>query len=218
VAGALGLLYVALVIRPPRGNRPPAGLAWRNILVGAAILLPVLGGFLHQVQLGHLIVDRTAGVAFKSRFDRDGLGEQNRAHRLRWKETGARFNPEETVAGYGTWALEDFFITEALRHIGARNHHLDAERPRMAAVEQLILRRHYPAVLRALHPRLPEEVRARLRAQPGLTAQAPIRSTEMNQLITWISVPGLWLVIITAMALCLGGALLLQRRRRHELH
>ncbi len=212
VAGGLGLLYVALVIRPRSDNNPPVGVAWRNILVGTAIFLLALGGFIHQVQLGYLIVDRKAGVSFKSRFDRDGLGKQNRIHRLHWRETGARFNPEETVAGYRTWAVEDFFLTEALRHIGARNHHLDAERPVMAAMEQKILLRHYPAVMKALHPRLPDEVQSRLRTQPGLTPEAPLPSTEMNQLFTWISLSGLWSVILSATLLCLTGALLLHRR------
>lgn len=214
VAGALGLLYVALVIRPQSGDRPSPAVAWRNILLGSAVLLLALGGFVQQVQLGYLIVDRTAGVAFKSRFDEAGLQAQNRRHRRQWQESGTLFNPEETVAGYNTWAVEDFFITEALRHIGARNHHIDAERPIMAAMEQRILIRHFPAVMKALHPRLPVEVRVRLRKQPGLTAEAPVRSTEMRQLFTWTSPASLWLAILTATVLCLGGAFLLHRSCR----
>ncbi len=209
LAGALGLLYVALVIRPGQGINPPAARVWRNILLGSAVFLLALGGFLQQVQLGHLIVDRKAGVAFKTRFDRNGLGRQNRIHRLRWQETGARFNPEETVAGYGAWAVEDFFITEALRHIGARNHHLDAGRPVMAAAEQKILLRHFPAVMKVLDPRLPGDVQARLTAQGGFDSAAPVRSTEMNQLFTGISGAALWSFTLCAVFLCLIGARLL---------
>jgi hypothetical protein len=210
--GALGLLYVALVIRPGHELRPVPAVVWRNILLGSALSLLALGGFLHQVQLGRLIVDRTAGVSFKSRFSEAGLREQNRIHREQWEASATPFNPEATVRGYGCWAVEDFFITEAMRHIGARNHHIDADRPLLAAMEQRILLRHFSAVMNALEPRLPREVQTRLRTQPGLTPEAPVRSTEMNQLFTWITPATLWAVLGTAMACCMGGALLLHRR------
>ncbi len=212
VAGALGLLYVALVIRPCHQQRPAPAVVRRNILLGSALFLLALGGFVQQVQLGHLIVDRTTGVAFKSRFSESGLKKQNRIHRQKWESSGTHFNPEETVASYKTWVVEDFFITEALRHIGARNHHMDAERPVMAAMEQRILLRHFPAVMHALDPRLPKAVRIRLRTQPGLTPEAPMQSTEMNQLLTWITPAVLWTILGAAMACCMGGAWLLPRR------
>lgn len=212
LAGALGLLYVALVIRPGPGRRPPPAQAWRNILLGSAVLLLVLGGFVHQVQLGYTIVVPSFNISFNSRFSQAGLEEQNRIHGLEWEETGTGFNPEATVAGYKIWAVEDFFITEALRHIGARNHHIDAERPIMAAMEQRILIRHFPAVMKALHPRLPREIRLRLRTQRGFNPKARISSTEMTHLFTWITVRGLWSAISLAIILCLAGALLLHRR------
>jgi len=212
LAGGLGLLYVALVIRPRPGRPVPAVRVWRNILLGTALFLPIFGLFIHQVQLGYRVVDREAGVAFVSRFTPERLREENRLHGERWAAAGERFNPEETVAGYRTWAVEDFYITEALRHIGARNHHLDAERPVMAAMEQRVLLRHYPAVMRALDPRLPAEVRRRLRRQPGLTAEAPVVSTEGRHLVAWVTPSALWCTVLAAAGLCLVGAATLGRR------
>jgi VanZ family protein len=206
LAGGLGLLYVALVVRPGPGRPVPAARAWCNILIGLALFLPLLGVFVHQVQIGYRIVDREAGVAFITRFTPERLPEENRIHGEQWASSGEPFNPEETVAGFRTWAIEDFYITEALRHIGARNHHLDAGRPVMAAMEQKILLRHYPAVMRALSPRLPAEVRRQLRRQPGLTAEAPVESTEGRHLFTWIAPGTLWTAILVAAGLFLAGA------------
>lgn len=212
VAGALGLLYVALVLRPRAGAPVVRSASWRTILAGTALFLLALGGFIHQVHLGHVITDREFGFSFNSRFTRDELREQDRAHGRQWRQSGERFNPEATVAGYPAWALEDFYITEVLRHIGARNHHLDAEREVMAAMEQRILIRYFPAVLRALEPRLPREVRARLRAWRGADPRHGLRSTEMAHLYTGISARGLWATVLSLVAACLLGALLLQRR------
>jgi len=212
VAGTLGLLYVALVLRPRAGAAVPHAVAWRNILVGAAVFLLALGGFIHQVHLGHRIEDPDFGFSFNSRFSREELRERDLAHGREWQRRGERFNPEETVAGYPAWALEDFYITEALRHIGARNHHLDAERDVMAAMEQRILIRYFPAVLKALDPRLSREVRAQLRAWGGANPQHGLGSTEMTYLYTGITARGLWALVVSLVAACLGGALVLHRR------
>jgi hypothetical protein len=141
-AGGLGLCYFGWVLRGGdrvRGARPSRTEARRLVMAGA-FLFPALVAFLYVVHLGYWI--RWDDIEFVSQFrpsEIDRVGETRRARWAAW--SGPERNALQQPAGL--LALEDFYVTEARRHIQARNDAADGGDLRMATGENLIVERWY---------------------------------------------------------------------------
>jgi hypothetical protein len=113
---------------------------------GAAIVIVLLGAFLATVHLGSEIHDPEIGV-FRSRFSDERLRELGDARRRAW---GGGTPPV-----MGRYEREDQYEAEALWHVRRRNFAMDPDRhgdPQeldVAWYENLILERHFKAVLDA---------------------------------------------------------------------
>jgi len=141
-AGGLGLCYVGWVLRAGdrgRGARLTRAEARHLVTVGA-FLLPALTAFLYVVHLGYWV--RWDDIEFVSQFRPSEIDRVGEARRARWARSGAsEKNALQEPAGLLT--LEDFYVTEARRHIQARNEAADGGDLRMATGENLIVERWY---------------------------------------------------------------------------
>lgn len=139
-AGGLGLSYVAWVLGSSHGT-PRALLSLseaRQLVTGAALLLPAVGAFLYVVHLGYWI--RWDDIEFVSQYSQSEIERVGEDRRVRWASSpSADVSSQEA----GLFALEDFYVTEARRHVQARNEAADAGHLEVATGENRIVERWY---------------------------------------------------------------------------
>ncbi|MGH9461558.1 MAG: VanZ family protein [Vicinamibacteria bacterium] len=141
-AGGLGLCCVGWVLRAgDRGQSArPTRAEERRLVTAGAFLFPALAAFLYVVHLGYWI--RWDDVEFVSQFRPSEIDRVDEARRARWAAwSGSERNALQQPARL--LALEDFYVTEARRHIQARNEAADGGDLHMATGENLIVERWY---------------------------------------------------------------------------
>jgi len=145
-AGGLGLSYVAWVLGSSH-TTPRAALSLgeaRQLVTAVALLLPAVGVFLYVVHLGHWI--RWDDIEFVSQYAPSEIERVGEDRRSRWASSpSVEVSSEEA----GLLALEDFYVTEARRHIQARNEAADAGHLEVATGENRIVERWYGPYLDA---------------------------------------------------------------------
>ena len=115
-AGLTGLVF-ALCLDPPRSwswRLGPGGR--RRVARGGALVVLALGLFFFVAHVGYLIEDEEIG-RFRSRFTATELRELSAKRERTWSE-----NPPTELP---TWAVEDYFLTEAAWHASHRNSSLE---------------------------------------------------------------------------------------------
>lgn len=135
LAGLVGVVF-ALAFAPPAdlasGRRPDArSLRW--LVVGLAALAVAGAAFVQVAHLGHWVEDDE--VSFRSRWTAEELVQVRDA---RAREYAAE--PPTELSAYG---VEDFFLTEAARHVQARNEAVAAGEWAAAWGENRILEEWY---------------------------------------------------------------------------
>ena len=196
-AGALGLSYVAWVLRivEDRSARLTRGEMTRVVTVGA-LLLPALAAFLYVAHLGYWI--RWDGIQFVSQYrpsEIEHVGEDRRARWASWGEVerDQLRSPEEQF-----WALEDFYVTEARRHIQARNEAAEGGDFHVATGENLIVERWYSPYL---------EVTGAERSDLPVALEEPTyHSHELQHLSPGLASPKVWGILIAAELTLVGLA------------
>jgi VanZ family protein len=141
-AGAAGLCYFGWVLRAGDlgWSTRPTRSEWSRLATAVAFLFPVLAAFLYVVHLGYWI--RWDDVAFVSQFrpsEIDRVGEARRAQWAVWSDSERKALQQPAAI----LALEDFYVTEARRHIQARNEAADGGDLHVATGENLIVERWY---------------------------------------------------------------------------
>ena len=141
-AGAVGVC-AAVALLPPRagaGDPPirPGPLSARLALRLAAVTVLAAGAFVACAHLGHRIEDPVTG-SFLSYHSADELARARNDRARRWE----RSPPPEPAP----LVLEDYFLTEAGAHAGARNDAWEAGDLAAAWRENLILERWYTPFL-----------------------------------------------------------------------
>jgi VanZ family protein len=183
LSGAIGAGYAAIVF--PSSATPasvPARL--RSAALCAATLLPAAGMFLHAVHRGHRL--EWDDIEFVSSFtgpELDRLGEDRRARWSAWTgaERAALARPDATL-----WGVEDFFVTEALRHVQARNDAAERGDGPAAAAENRLLERWYAPFLDLVGGR---------RNDIPAGHRAAYRSPALAHLWPWLTPLRLWCIV-----------------------
>ena len=181
LSGAIGLGYAVIVFGGSREMGPATEREIRSFLMAAAVLVLALGLFLQAVHRGHWI--RWSQVEFVSMFRESELERMGDDRRARWAnlsqaERSDLLHPERCI-----WGVEDFYATEALRHIQARNDAAERGDARAAAAENRLLELWYAPFLSATGTRVPFE--------PDLSA-GTYRSPALRHLWPWLTPLRLW--------------------------
>jgi len=205
-AGAFGLLYAGFVLK--EGGAKRGELVWptraelRDVAISGALVLPVLGAFMYFVHMGDWI--RWNKVEFVSQYRAEELDRTGEERRMRWSsisasERGGLLRPAEDL-----WGIEDFYITEARRHIQARNQAADAGDAHAATGENQIVERWYTPYV---------EIAGARRTDLPKDLAGAYRSNVLAHLWPWLAPPSVWGAFIAAemalvgLALRLGGSL-----------
>jgi VanZ family protein len=192
-AGAIGLGYAVIVFGASRevGALSLAERERRDLLLAAASGVLALGFFLHAVHRGHLI--RWGEIEFVSMFPSSELERIADERRARWAGLDAPGRERLLHPERRSWGIEDFYATEALRHIQARNEASERGETPSAAAENRLLERWYAPFLDATGARVyfePEPDGGRY------------RSPALGHLWPWLTPFRLWVpVAATAGAL-----------------
>ena len=204
-AGGLALCYVGWVLRmndDERSARLTSG-EMRQIVTVGALLLPALAVFLYVVHLGYWI--RWDDIEFVSQYragEIERVGEDRRARWASWPEVDEN-DSQRSVAKL--WALEDFYVTEARRHIQARNEAADGGDVEIATGENLIVERWYSPYL---------EVAGAARTDLPVELAGPYRSPVLAHLWPELASPRVWGAFITAELALVGFVVYLGRLER----
>ena len=204
-AGAFGLLYAGFVLK--EGGAKSGELVWptraelRDVAIAGALVLPVLGAFMYFVHMGDWI--RWNKVEFVSQYRAEELDRTGEERRMRWSsisasERGGLLRPAEDL-----WGIEDFYITEARRHIQARNQAADAGDAHAATGENQIVERWYTPYV--------EIAGARRTDLPDF--EGAYRSNVLAHLWPWLASPSVWGAFIAAEMTLVGLALRLGSSR-----
>lgn len=215
LAGLVGVAF-ALALVPPTtdgapGHRPdrrPDRRSLRWLGVGLAVLVLAGAAFVHAAHLGHWVRDEVDGgaVAFRSRWTAEELVE---IRDVRAREYAA--DPPTELSAYGA---EDFFLTEAARHVQARNEAVAAGDWVAAWGENRILEEWYEPFLGLrsfssgdLH-RWPDEQRRDVASRRHGAAMGYVSPVFEGHLAT--GVPAWWLwggagVVAAALVMGFGG-------------
>lgn len=196
-AGGLGLVYAGWVLRPVFGNEETRSTGSRGELRRMAtvggVLLPALAGFLYVVHLGYWI--RWDDVEFVSQYrDLDRVGEDRR---LRWSSWSEAERSRLLRPGEALWTLEDFYVTEARRHIQARNEAAERGDSHAATGENLIVERWFTPYL---------DVARAERSDLSLQLDGAYRSRVMAHLWPALGSPAAWGSFIAAELVLVGLA------------
>lgn len=175
--------------------RRPSAASVRALLRLMALGLLLLGGFVDEAHLGHLVRDPSLG-SFRSYFAPDDLAEVNRERLARWtSEAPGPLRPLE---------VEDDFRTEAGWRVSARNLAWEEGDLRTAWFENRILEERYSAFLAIregegfLH-RLPQPMIEAMREGAGDLAP-PYRSAVKEERIWVRPSRGAWWTVVLVLA------------------
>ena len=194
-AGAFGLLYAGLVL--DEGGVKRGELVWptraelRQVAISAALVLPLLGAFMYFVHWGHWI--RWHDVEFVSQYHAEELENTGEERRMRWSsispsERGGLLRPAEDL-----WGIEDSYVTEARRHIQARNQAADAGDVHAATGENQIVERWYSPYV---------EIAGARRTDLPKDITRAYRSNALAHLWPFLASPSVWgVLVVTEMAL-----------------
>ncbi len=194
-AGAFGLLYAGLVL--DEGGVKRGELVWptraelRQVAISAALVLPLLGAFMYFVHWGHWI--RWHDVEFVSQYHAEELENTGEERRMRWSsispsERGGLLRPAEDL-----WGIEDSYVTEARRHIQARNQAADAGDVHAATGENQIVERRYSPYV---------EIAGARRTDLPKDITRAYRSNALAHLWPCLASPSVWgVLVVTEMAL-----------------
>lgn len=205
-AGAFGILYAGLVLNE-RGSKSadavwPTRTELQRVVIGGALVLTMVGAFMYFVHLGHWI--RWNKVEFISQYRAEELDRTSEQRRTRWSsvsasELGGLLRPAEDL-----WGIEDFYVTEARRHIQARNQAADAGDAHVAAGENQIVERWYTPYL---------EIAGARRTDLPAGLDTAYRSNVLAHLWPWLASPSVWGTLIVAELALVGLALRLGSTR-----
>jgi len=181
LSGAIGLGYAVIVFGGSRELGAATERETRGFLMAAAVLVLALGLFLQTVHRGHSV--RWSQVEFVSMFRASELERIGDDRRARWAslnqaERSDLLHPERRI-----WGIEDFYATEALRHIQARNDAAERADGRAAAAENRLLERWYAPFLAATGTRVTFE---------SDVSAGTYRSPALGHLWPWLTSLRLW--------------------------
>ena len=204
-AGGLALCYTGWVLRVADDEHSPRLTRgeMRQIATVGALLLPALVAFLYVVHLGYWI--RWDDIEFVSQYrasEIERVGEDRRARWASWPEVEEN-DLQRPVAKL--WTLEDFYATEARRHIQARNEAADGGELHLATGENLIVERWYSPYL---------EVAGAARADLPVELSGPYRSLVLAHLWPELGSQTVWGAFIAAELALVGLAVYLGRLER----
>jgi VanZ family protein len=168
----------------------------RQIAGVAALLLPALGAFVYVVHFGHWI--RWDEVEFVSRYRAEELERVGEDRRSRWASLSATERNGLLRPAEDLWAIEDFYVTEARRHIQSRNRAAEQGDNHAATGENRIVERWYTPYLDIADARRDD-------LPLGLTGT--YRSGVPAHLWPWLESPRVWGALIAAEITLVGAVL-----------
>jgi hypothetical protein len=199
-SGAFGLLYAGFVLSEGGAKRGepvwPTRAELRRVAISGALVLPVLGSFMYFVHLGYWI--RWNEVEFVSQYRAEELDHTGEERRMRWSSISPSDREGLIRPAEDLWGIEDFYVTEARRHIQARNQAADAGDAHAATAENRIVERWYAPYLETAGAR-------RTELPKGL--EGAYRSNVLAHLWPWLASPGVWGAFIAAEMVLVGLAL-----------
>lgn len=176
LAGITSQLFIILVVRPAYLK----GRTWRirlpEFFTMMSLLILMVGSFIYYVQSGYLI--QTGAGAFYSYHAPEELLEVNRRKKL---EGMARMQ-EQLKTQEGLWALEDFYLTEAKRHLNRRNFLASLNDLEPAYCENTILEKYYSAHLEFTGSRWDDQTLKKLRRRIQMPRDFFYRSDVLNNI------------------------------------
>ncbi len=122
----------------PTPHLPSARVTAKVLGPLLSIVVVLIASFVQLVHLGHEIRDPEIGT-FRSFFSLSGLAERNRDAASVWLQ--------EPPGALTPFEKEDWFRTEAVWHVTARNVAQSRENWRTATAENAVLEKYYPAIL-----------------------------------------------------------------------
>ena len=199
-AGVFGLLFAGFVLRKGASGEGkhflPTRGEFRMLAVSAALVLPVVAAFMYFVHLGYSI--RWDKVEFVSRYRAAELDRTGEERRARWSTLSADERADLLRPAENFWGIEDFYVTEARRHIQARNHAAETGDTHAASGENRIVERWYTPYL--------ELARARRLDLPK-DLERVYRSNVLSHLWPWLGSRSVWGAFIAAEMVLVGLAL-----------
>ncbi len=207
-----GLQQAGAWLRPAGSRHLLASSERRGLAVLWIVLVVASAGLVALTNLGHRHVDAEFG-SFRSYFSADRLDRLDRNRQRRW---ATRLPPMVLQP----WHVEDHFLSEAAWHVQARNEAFDAGDFSVAAAEEGILRRYYPAVLALRTPdghlrhALPPERALRLVEEDAVPDAARESAAGGGRIWIWppFLLPGLAAVGLLAAVPLLPGRRGIRRR------
>ena len=175
----------------------------RQIVMVGALLVPALAAFLYVVHLGYWI--RWDDIEFVSQYRLSEIERVGEDRRARWASRPEVEENDWQRPVAKLWTLEDFYVTEARRHIQARNDAADGGDVDIATGENLIVERWYSPYL---------EFAGAARTDLPVELGGPYRSPVLAHLWPELASPRVWGAFITAELALAGLAVYLGRLER----
>jgi VanZ family protein len=204
-AGVLGTGYAVILLGGPgrvEGKLRPVRPELLHLAAMGALLVPATGAFLYLVHSGHRI--EWDEVEFVSRYSTSELDRTAKDRRNRWASMSIEEQQSLVSPDRSLWAVADFYVDEARRHIDARNHAANQGALQAATGENRILERWYEPYLVASNSR---------REDLPLTPAGVYISRVPAHLWPWLSGRRVWAAVIVAEAALIGFALAVGSKR-----